>query len=29
MRKKTGRALAVFLTQLAQSEKAGLPLRQT
>lgn len=29
MRKKTGRALAVFLMQLAQSEKAGLPLRQT
>lgn len=29
MRKKTGRALAVFLTHLAQSEKAGLPLRQT
>lgn len=27
MRKKTGRALAVFLMQLAQSEKAGLPLR--
>lgn len=29
MRKKTGRALAVFLVHLAQSEKAGLPLRQT